>query len=431
MVKKIIVMKKISDLEKASKSRSFTIAKDSLASTLKPKEFSLDEYYHPVQIRGKAVVFQQKPKAEDFDYSLLNKPQKESLFVVRADFKKREDIDRIKENEAVVGVFADPKVYPFPGPYCGEPAVGTWRIVGSKLGVRSLKNRNITGKGIRIAIVDTGIDGSIVPVDGGWAPSTIDYVPGSRGPDHGTMCAFDAKICAPDSKILDYALLQSEGATWSAFLSDSIAAFSDLIDQIERKPGPLVVSNSWGMFDRREDEPIGSPENYSANPDHPFNQIVGSLVAAGADVLFAAGNCGKNCPDSRCGRNDVGPGKSIHAANSHPDVITVAAITTSNSRLGYSSQGPGALYQRKPDIAGYSHFKGSGVYDADSGTSAACPVAAGVIGALRQKYSNSQVTPQRLKGIIQRASIDINGNGWDYDFGYGIINARRSLLELQ
>ena len=159
--------------------------------------------------------------------------------------------------------------------------------------------------------------------------------------------------------------------------------------------------------------------------------MVGTLVAAGADVLFAAGNCGKNCPDSRRGRNDVGPGKSIHAANSHPDVITVAAITINNSRLGYSSQGPGALYQRKPDVVAYSHFKGSGVYDADGGTSAACPVAAGVVAALRQKYSNSRVTPQRLKGIIQRTSIDVGRNGWDYDFGYGIINARKSLMELQ
>src|SRR2546426_4729724 len=45
--------------------------------------------------------------------------------------------------------------------------------------------------------------------------------------------------------------------------------------------------------------PIGSPENYSANPEHPFNQVTGALVAAGADIFFAAGNCGADCPDGR------------------------------------------------------------------------------------------------------------------------------------
>src|SRR2546422_7003113 len=59
------------------------------------------------------------------------------------------------------------------------------------------------------------------------------------------------------------------------------------------------------LFDRSNDAPIGSSENYSANPDHPFNQITGSLVAAGADVFFAAGNCGVPCPNARCGAGDT------------------------------------------------------------------------------------------------------------------------------
>jgi subtilisin family serine protease len=217
-------------------------------------------------------------------------------------------------------------------------------------------------------------------------------------------------------------LRSKKGSTWNGFLSDAIAAFADLIDLLEREPGPLVVNNSWGLFDRSTEEPIGSPGNYSANPNHPFNQIVGSLVAAGADVFFAAGNCGANCPDDRCGQGDKGPGKSIHGANSHPDVITVAAITTDNRRLGYSSQGPGGLYQRKPDIAAYSHFKGSRVYPADGGTSAASPVAAGAAAALRERFANSVLSPAALKGTIQRTSIDIDNNGWDYDIGYGVIN---------
>jgi hypothetical protein len=41
------------------------------------------------------------------------------------------------------------------------------------------------------------------------------------------------------------------------------------------------------------------------------------------------------------------------------------------------------LSANKPDLAAYTHFEGSHVYPEDGGTSAACPVAAGVIAALR------------------------------------------------
>jgi subtilisin family serine protease len=154
-------------------------------------------------------------------------------------------------------------------------------------------------------------------------------------------------------------------------------------------------------------------------------------VAAGADVFFAAGNCGGERPDDRCGENDRGPGRSIHGANSHPDVITVAAVTVNQQWLGYSSQGPGGLHQRKPDLAAYSHFAGSGVSDVDSGTSAASPVAAGVAAALRQKYNLKKLQPAQLKGLLQRTARDLDHTGWDYNTGYGVINAGAALKVLE
>ena len=69
------------------------------------------------------------------------------------------------------------------------------------------------------------------------------------------------------------------------------------------------------------------------------------------------------------------------------------------------------------DIAAQSHFKGSGVYPVDGGTSAASPVAAGAVAALRERFSNSVLSPAALKGTIQRTAIDIDNNGWDYDIG--------------
>jgi len=337
----------------------------------------------------------------------------------------------------VVGVFADPKIEATPA-HCLAGPVGTYKTVMTALDVASLRTASLTGRKVRIAIVDTGISGSHLGPNGKALQENIDgknafsakpgYVPGSSQVDHGTMCAFDALLAAPDATLIDFPLLQVADATWNAFLSDAIAAYADLVNLLNKTPGPLVVSNSWGLFDRGDDEPVGSPENYSGNPDHPFNQMVGALVSAGADVLFAAGNCGQDCPDGRCGVNNVWPGASIHGANSHPSVITIAAETEKGTRLGCSSQGPGDLSDRKPDVAAYSHFAGSGVYKADGGTSAACPVAAGVVAALRQKWP--KITPAAMKGIIQM-STKTGPAARSYDLGFGILNAKLALTQVQ
>src|SRR2546429_4638735 len=138
------------------------------------------------------------------------------------------------------------------------------------------------------------------------------------------MVAYDVRIAAPDARILDYALLKSQAGTWAAFLSDGIAAFADLVERVNAAPGRWVVNNSWGLFDRASDAPVGSPENYSANPDHPFNQITGALVAAGADVFFAAGERRGRAPPPPRGRGGAGPPAPHPPARTPSRVLTPA-----------------------------------------------------------------------------------------------------------
>jgi hypothetical protein len=412
----IVLMHNHEPLQEGWRKRSFGPA-GRLLQMVKVGGVRFDETYHPVLVSRRGLR-----------YGGVGPP---NTYAVRADFDDADSIGRLRRDRGTetVGVFADPVVNPFASPYCGSAPIGDTHDVAQLLGVPALRRAGLTGTGVYVAVVDTGIDGSRIPVAGGWAP-TPGYVPGSTAPDHGTMVAYDVRIAAPDAHILDYALLKSQAGTWTAFLSDAIAAFADLVERVGATPGRWVVNNSWGLFDRADDAPIGSPENYSANPDHPFNQITGALVGAGADVFFAAGNCGADCPDGRCGTGDTGPGASIHGANSHPDVVTVAAVTVTDRRLGYASQGPGALYSRKPDLAGCSHFKGSGIYPADGGTSAASPVAAGVAAALRERFATDRLAPAQLKGLLQRTARDLRGDGWDYDLGYGVIDATAALKAL-
>jgi len=331
--------------------------------------------------------------------------------------------------DIVEAVFEDPQILPFPV-QCPTAAIGTDVDVKAATNIASVHAANNRGRGVRIIVVDTGIDGTQVNVSGG-ATLFPGAAPGTAPPDHGTMVALDALITAPDAMIYDYPLLQSQGGMWVGFLSDGIRAFAEILAAMLQTPGTYVVNNSWGLYDRSQDAPPGNPQNYCSNPRHPFNLIVGTVVAAGADVLFAAGNCGQTCPDGRCGSGDVGPGQSIHGANSHPDVISVAAITTAKDLLGYSSQGPGALAPEKPDLAAPSHFQHSNVYPADSGTSAASPVLAGVVASLRSSTSGRGVTPARMKDVL-RQTADPMGRapGWDRDTGCGAVDATAALAAL-
>jgi subtilisin family serine protease len=208
----------------------------------------------------------------------------------------------------------------------------------------------------------------------------------------------------------------------SGLLSDAVLAYARLLGILQGMPASrrrLVVSNSWGMFSPGWDFPVGHPGNYSDNPAHPFNVIVASLDAAGADILFAAGNCGRDCPDGRC---EFGSGQSIGGANSHPSVLSVAGVDTRKRRVGYSSQGPGRLDPRKPDLSAYTHFTGSGVSGPDSGTSAACPVAAGVVAAVRSRHPTSALSPAELRTLLAKTAEDLGGSGFDHDFGWGAVD---------
>jgi subtilisin family serine protease len=322
---------------------------------------------------------------------------------------------------AVVGVFADPVIE-----HCltcvGDPAVGTSKDVARLLEVTKLRAAGMTGAGVHLAIVDTGINvahlkslGQPAKVNASksWTPRGISSKPGKHPVDHGTMCAFDAGIAAPDATFLDHALLlsQTEGPTVMAgLLSDAIRSYAklrDVLDGMSASRRALVISNSWGMFDPAWDFPPGHPGNYSDNPRHPFNVIVASLEAAGADILFAAGNW-------------------------HGRVLSVAGVDTRRKRVGYSSQGPGRLSAQKPDIAAYTHFTGSKAFapDPDSGTSAACPVLAGVVAAVRTKYPASKLSPASLRAFLAKTAVDLGGQGFDFDHGWGLVDTTGLLAAL-
>ncbi|MFJ8210620.1 S8 family serine peptidase [Streptomyces sp. NPDC096033] len=344
----------------------------------------------------------------------------------------------------IVGVFADAGIQA--GPVCGEPPIGTWEDVADKLHTADLHAENLDARDVTVAVVDNGINverlrqlrGDVhLDETRSWSPPSVPHVPGRFPVDHGTMCAFDLLIAAPQAQLLDMPVLrtrESGQTVMEGYLSDAYKAYDHLRLILEATPESsrhLIVSNSWQCYSPRWDFGSSHPGNYSDNLAHPFNVAVANLESLGADVLFVAGNCGRDCPDSRCGYDGELP---IGGANSHPQALCIAGVDIKDDRVGYSSQGPGRLARHKPDVCGYTHFRGSEVYgvgSADSGTSAACPVAAGVVAALRTAWSAAQVSPEQLRTVLQRTAADRSGLGFSDDYGFGVINVPQALAMLQ
>ena len=353
---------------------------------------------------------------------------------------------RIQEIESlpnVVRVYPDTPIAPFaaqllleegtfvlPGQGLGTCAIspcdcspgtakGTIADVATYLGCDQVWAGGIKGKGVVVAVVDGGITAvgrtprpgetaKIPRVIGGW-PADWGTTAAAWG-DHGNMCGTDVLGMAPEAELYD---IRISAGTLQATISAAISGYQWCIGQHQANGTPQVMTNSWGIFQDTWDS------IYAVDPNHPFTRKVVEALDEGILVLFAAGNCGEACPDGRCG-GDIGPGNSIWGANGHPRVMTVAAVNKNEQYVGYSSQGPAALDPRKPDFASITHFKG--YFPSDSGTSAATPIAAGVVALLKQAAPG--LTQAQAKKALMDTAKDIGPAGWDQHTGAGIIRAK-------
>jgi hypothetical protein len=270
-------------------------------------------------------------------------PEASERFAVRA-YIEVEDVAAIPAMIDGVEIHSDPVIAPFLT--CGGTApVGGAADIATKLNVAALRARGLDGAGVALAIMDTGINlqylagklGTMPQLDvaNSWRNPAGPVQPGMHPVDHGTMCAFDALIAAPKATLIDFPILAAKapgGALSGSTLSVAIQAYAQLLSSwaVAYAPGglhkytALVVSNSWGMFHPSWDFPAGHPGRYIDNPNHPFMQMLNSLATHGVDIVFAAGNCGAQCPDGRCQALTTG---TITGASASPDVLTLGDAT--------------------------------------------------------------------------------------------------------
>lgn len=273
--------------------------------------------------------------------------------------------DRIRRLPYVTGVFADDSVHALLDQSLAQIRADSLRAAFS-----------VTGSGVLVAIVDTGID-YLHPALGGCLgpPCRViggyDFVNGDPDPSddhgHGTHVAgivggngAGLTGVAPGVRFLACKVLDASGG---GLESDVIAGIDFALDP-DGNPltsdGASVINLSLGGL---------------GDADDPISQAVDQAVAAGTVCVVAAGNSGAYA-------TILSPGCARLA-------LTVGAVTASDQIAPFSSRGPAAPDDAiKPDVVApgtniVSTWPGGGAL-ALSGTSMAAPHVAGVVALLRE-----------------------------------------------
>ncbi|NLV73315.1 MAG: S8 family peptidase [Chloroflexi bacterium] len=257
--------------------------------------------------------------------------------------------------------------------------------------------QHLYGDGVRIAIVDTGIDQSH-PDFQGRILNTHDITGETvqDGCGHGTHCAGIAagsgaaskgkyRGVAPRASLLIAKVLRNDG---SGMMSDVMEGVEWAVDQ-----GAQVISLSLG-------------EACSSDGNDPLSELCEAAIQRGVVIVSAAGNEG---PMSY----------SIGSPAAAPSIITVGASSDLDRIAEFSSRGPTADGRVKPDIT----FPGVDIisaraqgtsmgtpvnayYTSASGTSMATPHAAGLCALMLQ--ASPTLKPSEIKERLMSSARDLS-----------------------
>lgn len=269
---------------------------------------------------------------------------------------------------------------------------------------------NFTGKGIKIAILDTGINAGHEMLLGKIIASAS-FVNDENSSDfhgHGTHVAGIAagtdiygagyRGIAPNALLLNAKVLNKYG---SGTTTGVIAGINWAVEN-----GAKIINLSLGA-------------NYS-KLDDPINLAIKGAVEKGVVVVAASGNCG---PCGNCGsfKGVPVPGDSAYA-------ITVGAADKSNNYACFSSGNEILGIGIKPDVSApgvniNSAFNDS--YSSQSGTSMAAPHVSGAIALLLEAKPDLKTAD--IKAILEQSAVDLGAEGKDIEYGSGVINIAKLL----
>jgi subtilisin len=258
--------------------------------------------------------------------------------------------------------------------------------------------KGITGAGVKVAVLDTGISTSHPDLSVSGGINIINPAKSYNDDNgHGSHCAgiiaaLNNNIgvigVAPNASLYAVKIVRRNG---SGYLSDAINGIAWSINN-----GMHVMSMSFG-----------TPENVPS-----FHDAIGAAYANNITMVAAAGN------------DYGGP---VHYPAAYPEVIAVSATNQWDKLAGFSNKG-NEIELAAPGTNIHSTYKGSS-YETLNGTSMACPHVAGTVALVRSSGRASSINS--IRNILAASADDLGAPGRDIYFGYGLVDAEEAATGAQ
>ncbi len=271
-----------------------------------------------------------------------------------------------------------------------------------------------TGKGVKIAVIDSGINSKHPDLSVAGGASMIDNTsPFTDGAGHGThvagvIAALNNTIgvvgAAPDAEIYSVKVLASSGA---GTLEDVLEGIQWAIDQ----DMDIINLSLTTDFNIPELEALLKKANELG--------IIVVAAAGNIEIVDTRGNYVQNTADV------------LYPAR-YPSVIAVGSTDTNNRLSGFSYRGP-SVEIVAPGQGIYSTFStiatsGHDDYKSSEGTSVSTPFVSAVFAQYKEAYPH--LTNAQLRASVKRAVIDLGVKGKDNLYGHGLVQSLQSKVAL-
>jgi subtilisin len=256
------------------------------------------------------------------------------------------------------------------------------------------------GKDIRVAILDTGIDGTHPDLATNYKGG-VSFVPGETPADgngHGTHCAGTIAAAMNGAGVVGVAP------------AASLYAVKTLANNGSGNWSWLIAGLGWCIANKMH---ICSMSLGGDGAPAALETICNTAFSNGLLLVAAAGNAGP-------GMNTVlHPGK-------YKNVIAVAAIDSANVVATFSSRGP-EVEICAPGVNVLSTKPGGG-YQTMSGTSMACPHVAGAAAVVWGAHRFSRNV--EIWNLLADTADNFGVPGWDPLYGYGRVDVDQAASAL-
>jgi subtilisin family serine protease len=317
------------------------------------------------------------------------------------------------------------------------PAAGDVQPNISLVNAPALWDLGISGQGVVVASLDTGVDGTHPDLAssyrGGsnswydpYRSTTTPYDPAANG--HGTHTmgimvgksasgpflggGFGAIGMAPGAKWISAKVFDDNGGALEANFHLALQWVLDPDGNPATPDGANIVNNSWGYS-----TVSGVCKNFFA-PD------IANLRLAGVLPVFSAGNNGQGNTPSTDGSPANNPGAlAVGAIDNNSNVWTLSARGPSSCATGApfpSLVAPGVNIVSAAPVL----IPGQNSYHTLSGTSMAAPHAGGAAALLLSAYPDMPLTS--LEYVLTRGAFDLGDPGLDIHSGYGRLDVLAS-----